>query len=110
MPQVAGESGAVSASEPTFGRTLVGRVALVTGSGRGLGRAIAEQLVRLGADLALHDISDTAPAQYGEAATISETAHQLLGADRRGLTVTGDVTVELAVKRMVETVEFLVGC
>jgi len=105
MPQVAGESGTVPSSEPT----LAGRVALVTGSGRGLGRAIAEHLVRLGADIALHDISDTAPAQYGEAATIGETAHQLLGVSGRGLTVTGDITDELAVKRMVETVESTLG-
>ena len=105
MPQVAGESGTVPSSEPT----LAGRVALVTGSGRGLGRAIAEHLVRLGADIALHDISDTAPAQYGEAATIGETAHQLLGVSGRGLTVTGDITDELAVKRMVETVVSTLG-
>lgn len=105
MTQVAGESGAVFSREPT----LAGRVALITGSGRGLGRAIAEHLVHLGAAIALHDISDTAPAQYGEAATISEAAHQLLGTDRRGVTVTGDVTDELAVQRMVETVESRLG-
>jgi NAD(P)-dependent dehydrogenase (short-subunit alcohol dehydrogenase family) len=105
MTQVAGDSGTGSSHGPT----LAGRVALVTGSGRGLGRSIAEHLVQLGADIALHDISDTAPAQYGEAATISEAALQLLGGDRRGVTVTGDITDELAVKRMVETVEATLG-
>jgi 3-oxoacyl-[acyl-carrier protein] reductase len=90
-------------------QTLVGRVALVTGSGRGLGRAIAEHLAHLGSELAIHDLSDTAPAEYGEAATLSETAHGVLGTAGRGLIVTGDITDEVAVKRIVETVESALG-
>ena len=103
MSQIAGEPGTMPA------QTLAGQVALVTGSGRGLGRVIAEQLARLGADLAIHDISDTAPAQYDEAATLGETAQRLLGVNKRGLAVTGDITDELAVKQMVETVQATLG-
>jgi 3-oxoacyl-[acyl-carrier protein] reductase len=84
-------------------------VALVTGSGRGLGRAIAGHLAQLGAELAIHDVSDIAPAQYGEAATLAETAQYLLGAAGRGIAVTGDITDELAVKQMVETVQSKLG-
>lgn len=87
---------------------LSGRVTLVTGSGRGLGRVIAGHLARLGADLVIHDRSDTAPAQYGEAATLAEAAQQLQG-DGKVLTVTGDVTDEGAVQRMVECVESELG-
>jgi len=105
MPQVTGELSAAVPGEAT----LAGQVALVTGSGRGLGRAIAEHLVHLGADLAIHDLSDTAPAQYGEAATLGETVQRLLGANRRGLAVTGDITDELAIKRMVQTVQSTLG-
>jgi NAD(P)-dependent dehydrogenase (short-subunit alcohol dehydrogenase family) len=105
MPQDPVEAGAASPVEPT----LAGRVALVTGSGRGLGRAIAEHLAHLGVDLAIHDLSDTAPAEYGEAATLTESARCLLGASRRGLAVTGDITDEVAIARMVETVQSTLG-
>jgi NAD(P)-dependent dehydrogenase (short-subunit alcohol dehydrogenase family) len=106
MPQVAGEPG----TEPPAKRTLAGQVALITGSGRGLGRAIAEQLAHLGACVAIHDISETAPAEYGEATTLAETARRLLGAGGPGgLAVTGDITDEIAVKSMVDAVQSALG-
>jgi NAD(P)-dependent dehydrogenase (short-subunit alcohol dehydrogenase family) len=105
MPPVAGDSSAA----PPAGQTLVGHIALVTGSGRGLGRAIAQQLAQLGAALAIHDISDTAPADYGEAATLSEATQRLLGSSGRGVAVTGDITDEHAVQRIVDTVESNLG-
>ena len=37
---------------------LAGQVALITGSGRGLGRTIAETLIARGADVAIHDINE----------------------------------------------------
>jgi len=39
------------------------RVAIVTGSGRGIGRAIALELARQGATIVINDVGDTAPAQ-----------------------------------------------
>ncbi|MCW5982348.1 MAG: SDR family oxidoreductase [Bryobacteraceae bacterium] len=55
-------------------KPLEGRIAFVTGSGRGLGRAIAARLAELGADVAIHDINREAPAKYGEASDIDQVA------------------------------------
>ena len=55
-------------------KELAGKIAFVTGSGRGLGRVMAERLAELGADVAIHDISWTAPAKYGEAADLDAVA------------------------------------
>jgi len=39
------------------------RVAIITGSGRGIGRAIALELARQGAAIVINDVGDAAPAQ-----------------------------------------------
>jgi 3-oxoacyl-[acyl-carrier protein] reductase len=90
-------------------RPLDGQIAFVTGSGRGLGNAIASTLVALGADIALHDISEMAPAQYGEAATLSDTVTAMVGPHGRGVGVTGDITDEVAVGQMIERIRSALG-
>ena len=45
---------------------LDGQVALVTGSGRGLGRAYALHLAQLGADVVINDIDLDAAKEYNE--------------------------------------------
>ena len=87
-----------------------GQVALVTGSGRGLGRMIAETLLAGGAAVALHDINEEAPAAFGESPSLTalaETLSQRGGA--RVMAVTGDISKQDDVAAIVQKVEAGLG-
>ena len=86
---------------------LDNRVALVTGSGRGLGYAMAKRLAELGARVAIHDISETAPAEFGEHKSLTDAAQKL--GKLRGLGVVGDIADPDAVKRFVAQIERTLG-
>jgi NAD(P)-dependent dehydrogenase (short-subunit alcohol dehydrogenase family) len=90
-------------------RPLAGRTAFVTGSGRGLGRTIAETLMRLGADLVLHDISEEAPAVFGEIESLSALASALSRNETRAVAVTGDISDAAAVAGMVASAQERLG-
>lgn len=84
---------ASSLSGSAEGPVLGGRVALVTGGGRGLGRALALALAEAGADVAL------AARSPGE---IERVAAEVEERGRRSLAVPTDVTDEAAVERLVQ--------
>ena len=87
-----------------------GQVALVTGSGRGLGRMIAETLLNGGAAIALHDINEEAPNAFGESPSLTALAASLSG--RGGAKVTsviGDISKEEDTKAIVKKVEAALG-
>ncbi|HEX3756838.1 MAG TPA: SDR family oxidoreductase [Rhizomicrobium sp.] len=90
---------------------LRGAVALVTGSGRGLGRTIAEKLLKRGADVALHDIDQQAPAQYGESTSLAALADSLsrASAPARVIAVTADIGKESEVDVLAGTIEQKLG-
>jgi 3-oxoacyl-[acyl-carrier protein] reductase len=81
------------------------RVAWVTGSSRGLGRAIAGRLSRLGIRVVVHDERPDAPAAFQEGDTVEAVARDLAKETGGAVTwVCGDVSDPAAVATMVEAI------
>ena len=81
---------------------LSGKVALVTGSSRGLGRLYALDLARAGADVIIHDIDEMAAAQFGEALSGSTVADEIRALERRSTFLAADLTVPRQVELLIE--------
>lgn len=73
--------------------TLQGKVAMVTGSGQGIGRAIAVRLAREGARVVVEDREDNAQAE--------ETLAQVRAAGSDGCVIAGDVASAAADRRVI---------
>ncbi len=89
--------------------SLGGQVALVTGSGRGLGHAIARRLAELGADVVVHDISAAAPAEFGEFATLEDARRDLDVFGVRTMAVAADIANEGQVRAMADRIAATLG-
>jgi len=72
---------------------LANKVAIVTGSGQGIGRAIALKLAEVGATVVVNDISEA----------IEAVAEEIKTMKRQSLTIKADVSSAEDVARMVET-------
>ncbi len=80
---------------------LKGRVALVTGSSRGIGRAIALALAEAGADVVVNFLQRSAEAQAVEL--------QIRQLERRSVCIQADVSSGNEVERLVKTSENQLG-
>ena len=72
------------------------KVALITGAARGIGRGIALQLAREGADIVINDLANMALAE--------ETANEIRALGRQALTWQADVADRAAVSAMMDGV------
>src|SRR5215213_6692732 len=90
-------------------KDLAGKVAFVTGSGRGLGNVMAQKLAAMGADIAMHDLTWDASQKYGEGANLGEAAKKIEALGVRTTTVTGNIGDRAAVQKMREDIEKAFG-
>lgn len=83
---------------------LKGKVAVVTGGARGLGRAYVLHLARLGADVVVNDIDLQAAAQYDEALSAPTVMAEVEALGGRALGIAADVADQDAVNGMFEEI------
>jgi 3-oxoacyl-[acyl-carrier protein] reductase len=79
---------------------LAGQIAIVTGGGRGIGRATALELARLGAEIVVAEM---------DAAGAEKTAAEIQGLGRKALVVVTDVTKRADLAAMVERTKATFG-
>src|SRR5450432_3060923 len=97
----------MTTNDPEY--SLANHVALVTGSGRGLGHAIASRLAELGASVAVHDINESAPAEFGEFPNLAASHADIARLGGRTCAITGDISDEARVMAMAKEVEEALG-
>jgi NAD(P)-dependent dehydrogenase (short-subunit alcohol dehydrogenase family) len=89
--------------------SLKGKVAIVTGGARGLGRAYALRLATLGCDVAILDIDLQGASKFGEALGASSVAEELRARGVRALELQIDVADQTEVRRAVGEINAALG-
>src|SRR5882724_8681165 len=90
----------MSINESVLHPNLSGRVAIVTGASRGIGKALALRLAREGADVVIAAKSEASTEKLP--GSIYDTANEVRALGRRALAVPTDVRSEEAIANMVE--------
>jgi 3-oxoacyl-[acyl-carrier protein] reductase len=96
-----GKNFVIRRRENVMNNELNGRIALVTGASRGIGRAIAVALARTGLDVAVHYRSNESAAH--------DVCAQIRGMGQRAHSVYGDVAKTSDVARMVRAIRQELG-
>jgi 3-oxoacyl-[acyl-carrier protein] reductase len=73
---------------------LTGKIALVTGSGRGIGKAIALKLSEVGATVVINDVSDSAET----------AAKEIINSGKKSLFIKGSVSSSSEVNSMIDKI------
>jgi NAD(P)-dependent dehydrogenase (short-subunit alcohol dehydrogenase family) len=89
--------------------SLEGKVAIVTGAARGLGRAYALRLARLGASVAVFDIDLEGAAKFGEALSAPTVADEIRACGPKGLGIQVDAADREAAREAIASVEAQLG-
>lgn len=87
-----------------FPPRLRGQVAVITGAARGLGRAYALRLARLGADIVVNDINLQSSTVVGEALSAPTVMEEIHALGRQAIGIAADVTSEADVERLFQEV------
>ena len=87
-------------AQDLFPPRLQGQVAVITGAARGLGRAYALRLAKLGADIVVNDINLQAAAEVDEPLTADTVVEEIRQLGRQAVGIEADVTTEEAVQAM----------
>lgn len=87
-------------SNDYFPPRLHGQVAVITGAARGLGRAYALRLARLGADIVINDVNLASAADVNESLNATTVVEEIRQLGRHAMGLEADVTSEPAVQKM----------
>ena len=81
-------------------RKLTGKVAVITGAGRGLGRGYALRLASLGANIVINDLPLDSAKEFDETLTAETVMAECEALGVKSLGVAADVTVRTEVERL----------
>lgn len=92
----------LTAGPPDFHQKLVGKIAVVTGAARGLGRAYALRLARLGASVVVNDINLQAHREFNEEIEAESVVDEIKALGGAAIGVQSDITVKENANQLIQ--------